>query len=186
VRRTVTIAAIALALSSGACGGDRPEGATVDTALLGTPRDTTDSATAGGRDSLPADSARTDSSAVPEGPRLVLRADSALGDALYRGTGSCQSCHGARGEGVTGLGNEITDTAWLHGDGSPAFIQNVILTGIARPKTTLRGMPAYASRMSGGDAARIASYVYALANPGAVVDSLPSEAEPATDTTTPP
>ena len=187
VRRAAAVAMVLLALSSGACGGERRDAATVDTALLsGTGADTTDAAAAGARDSLPADSARPDSTATSREPRLVLRADSAQGDALYRGAGSCQSCHGARGEGVTGLGNELTDTTWLHGDGSPAFIQEVILTGIARPKTTLRGMPAYASRMSGGDAARIASYVYALGNPAAVVDSLPSAVPPATDTTTPP
>ena len=187
MRRAIVVATAALAPSSGACGGERQEGATVDTALLsGLPADTTDSATTAPRDSVPADSARTDSTSRPEGPRFVLRADSAQGEALYRGAGSCQSCHGARGEGVTGLGNELNDASWLHGDGSPAFIQNVVLNGIARPKTTLRGMPAYASRMSVADAARIASYVYALANPTAVVDSLPPDARPAIDTTTPP
>lgn len=187
MRAVLAVAAVGLALSSGACGGERRGSATVDTALLsGAAADTIDSIAAASRDSVPADGAPGDSAAAPDEPRLVLRADSALGDALYRGAGSCQSCHGARGEGVTGLGNELTDASWLHGDGSPAFIQNVILAGIARPKTTLRGMPAYASRMSGGDAARIASYVYALANPGAVVDSLPPQVQPATDTTTPP
>ena len=186
-RRIVARAALAaLLLSSGACGGGERDFATADTAVLQRGADT-------GVAALPADSARGPLSpmgdsvpAMPAGPTFVLRVDSAAGDSAYRAAG-CQSCHGARGEGVPGLGNALADSAWLHGDGSAAFVRRVTLEGIAEPKTTLRGMPAYASRLTLAQADRMASYVVSLWRPDLVVDALPdSAARPAADTTAAP
>ena len=162
----------ALALSSGACGGGARDSATADTAVLqGARPDTASTArtdTAAGPLSPVGDSAAR----APSGPTFVLRVDSAAGDTVYRASG-CQSCHGARGEGVSGLGPSLADSTWLHGDGSVAFVQRVTLEGIAEPKTTLRGMPAYASRMTPAQAERVAAYVVSLARPDLVVDAVP-------------
>lgn len=185
-RRVLTRAALLLALSSGACGGGARDSATADTAVL---------RSAGGGDTAarppagdtaaapmsPIDPATT----VPAAPAFVTRVDSAAGDTLFRAV-ACQSCHGARGEGVAGLGPSLADGEWLHGDGSLAFIEQVILTGVAEPKTTLRGMPAFASRLAPAQAARVASYVVSLSRPDLVVDAIPSDAPPTAADTLPP
>ena len=101
--------------------------------------------------------------------RVVLRADSAAGDSLYHGAGQCMTCHGDRGEGIAGLGPDLRDDVWLHGDGSIAFIQRIILSG-AVPRQTPTVMPAFAARLSAVEAFRIAGYVYSLSHPDAVVD----------------
>jgi mono/diheme cytochrome c family protein len=188
-RRILTrAAAVLLALSSGACGGGARDSATADTAVLrsaggdsATRAPSVDTAAATAMS--PMDPATT----AAAGPAFVTRVDSAAGDTLFRAV-ACQSCHGARGEGVTGLGPSLADGDWLHGNGSAAFIEQVIVTGVAEPKTTLRGMPAFASRLAPAQAARVASYVVSLSRPDLVVDALPSDAPPgaAADTLPPP
>ena len=180
------VVAVGLVLASLTCGGDgRRTGATADTAALqsGAPR----------VDSQPT---RTDSGTLvpPEsltvlpnsGPAFVLRADSAAGDEVFHRTAGCQTCHGNRGEGVPGLGPALNDAEWLHGDGSPTFIQGVVLAGIAEPKVMPRGMPSFATRLTPAQAAHAAAYVYSLTHGFAVVDSLPDAAPPPADTTVPP
>ena len=115
---------------------------------------------------------------------VVPAADSAAGDTLYRRAGTCQPCHGNRGEGVTGLAPALNDTLWLHGDGSPSFIEHVILDGIAEPKQSSRGMPAYSARLSAGDASRIAAYVYTLSHTKVTVTQ-PFGSVPSLDTVSP-
>ena len=179
-------AAGALLLSSGACGdGVRRADATADTATVASALATHDTLRPAPGDTtvaaLPGDSA----AAAPAAPTFVLRADSAGGDSLYHGPGSCQSCHGARGEGVMPLGPALNDSLWVDGDGSLPFIAQVTLAGVAEPKNARRGMPSYASRLTTAQAARIAAYVYALSHPTSVVETLPSTTTPM-DTTTPP
>ena len=177
-----------LALSSGGCGGGARDSATADTAVLRSAGGDTAIRAPAADSADPAPLSPMDSAAAqPAGPSFVTRVDSAAGDTLYRGV-ACQSCHGPRGEGVAGLGPSLADTEWLHGDGSAGFIAQVTQTGIAEPKTTLRGMPAYASRLTPAQSARVAAYVVSLSRPDLVVDALPADAPPrdASDTIPPP
>ena len=59
---------------------------------------------------------------------------------------------------------------------------------VPRETTTLRGMPAFASRLAPAQAALVASYVVSLSRPDLVVDAPPSDAPPgaAADTLPPP
>jgi mono/diheme cytochrome c family protein len=121
-------------------------------------------------------------------PTLVLIADSAEGDVLYRRKGKCLSCHGLDGKGLDGLGPNLQDTVWLHGDGSLPFIQRVIAEGIARPKIAPTVMPAFATTLTAEETYRIAAYVYTLAHPGAAVADttrVPIDTVPPIDTPPP-
>jgi mono/diheme cytochrome c family protein len=153
-----------------ACGGDAREGLTADSAVV----QNRDSIVVGNPDtialddSLPFDSTRVDSAAVVA-PTLVLRTDSAAGDVLYRRKGKCLSCHGLDGKGLEGLGPNLKDDQWLHGDGSIPFIQRTIVEGVARPVASPAVMPAFATTLTPEEVYRIAAYVYTLSHPGAAV-----------------
>lgn len=191
IARAAVLAVLAALLG---CTSERKrELPSADTAVANSARDTIGAAGASGtatdsvRDSAVASRSRDSlpGGAAPGGAQKMLLVvtvgDSAAGDALYRGAGTCQTCHGARGEGVAGLGPPLNDTLWLHGDGSPGFIQRVTLEGIAVPKESARGMPAFADRLPTADAYRIAAYVYTLSHPRATVTH-PFGSVPARDT----
>lgn len=74
------------------------------------------------------------------------------GKELFSGM-NCDGCHG-RGGGD--LGPPLIDKAWRYGS-SPEAVMASILDG--RP----RGMPAYKSKISGDDAAKLAAYVRSMA-----------------------
>ena len=88
------------------------------------------------------------------------------GKAIYEGkTGGalCFTCHGPQGKGIPGLGPDLTDGQWLHGDGGFAFLQKIIQTGVSKPKQSMAVMPP----MGGGKLTEtqlqaIAAYVKAL------------------------
>ena len=68
----------------------------------------------------------------------------ALGDSIFHGTaggGICFTCHGADAKGIQGLGPDLTDTTWLHGDGSLDFIKNTVRNGVPTPKQAAAPMP---------------------------------------------
>lgn len=126
-----------------------------------------------------ADSATAEStlaSADPGDDALpVPAADSAAGDALFRGVGRCAGCHGAAGEGVDGLGPNLRDEVWLHG-GSRREIQTVVAKGAptARGGFTVM-MPAYGGQLDATQLAQLTAYVWTLSRPGAVLpDSGPA------------
>ncbi|GLC27073.1 c-type cytochrome [Roseisolibacter agri] len=125
-------------------------------------------------DSLTADS--TLASADPGDDALpVPAADSAAGDALFRGVGRCAGCHGAAGEGVDGLGPDLRDEAWLHG-GTRREIQAVIARGAPAPRGGFTVMmPAYGGQLDATQLAQLTAYVWTLSRPGAVLpDSAPA------------
>jgi mono/diheme cytochrome c family protein len=165
-------AVLALVSAIAACG-EAPRETPADTALAppsgddttamppdtSVPRDTTDSAAA--------------SADIPS-ISLVLVADSAAGDSIFNRRGTCFTCHGERGVGMANLGPDLRDNTWLHGDGSFAAILRVITDGVAVPRASPIGMPAFIARLSHVERYRVAAYVFSLSHPGAVV----------TDTTT--
>jgi mono/diheme cytochrome c family protein len=172
-RRRTSARSIAALLIGGllACGGgDDRAGLTADSAAIQS-RSPTDT---GAPDSVAAvDSATTDSigsdSVTFALPTLVLVADSAEGDVLYRRKGKCLSCHGVAGKGLEGLGASLQDSVWLHGDGSIGFIDRTIVEGIARPKVAPIAMPAMGSTLTPVETYRIAAYVYTLSHPNVTV-----------------
>ena len=149
-----------------ACG-DAPRETPADTALapptvdstaahdsIASPRDTTDSA-----------SASTEIRDVA----LVLVSDSASGDTIFNRRGTCFTCHGQYGAGMANLGPDLRDGTWLHGDGSFRSILRTIRGGVAVPKASPIGMPAFEGRLSERQLYQAAAYVFSLSHPGSVV-----------------
>lgn len=70
--------------------------------------------------------------------------DVALGRRVYDGKAGgamCSTCHGPQAKGVPGLGPDLTDNTWLHGDGSVVFLRDIIRTGVTKPKKSAAVMP---------------------------------------------
>ena len=177
MKRTAALFLLAVA----ACGDAEREGLTADSAVLqsGTARFDSTGTDTGTSDTAATDTLAADSIAL-HNPVVVLAADSVSGDELFRRKGKCLSCHGLAGKGLAGLGPNLQDSVWLHGDGSFAFIRRTIMEGIARPKESNLGMPAF-GRPVGADASvlsttlepeeiyRITAYVYTLSHPGSAL-----------------
>lgn len=144
------------ALALLACGGERPP-AQDTTAAAPVPPGGAMTDTAGG-------GMAADASAIT--PEMI-----ALGDAIYHGreaNGLCQTCHGPDGRGVASLGPDLTDGRWLHGDGSYAFLVDLIPKGVMQPKEMASVMPPYGGGTLTPEQTRaVAAYVYSLSNPNA-------------------
>lgn len=158
---------IALVSAIAACG-DAPRETPADTALA--PLSADDTTVVRPDSSVSQDT--TDSAAasadIPS-VSLVLVADSAVGDSIFNRRGTCFTCHGERGIGMANLGPDLRDDTWLHGDGSFASILRVITDGVAVPRASPIGMPAFAGRLSDLERYRVAAYVFSLSHPGSVV-----------------
>jgi mono/diheme cytochrome c family protein len=77
-------------------------------------------------------------------------ADSTSADAVAKGReifagkvggALCFTCHGPAAKGVPGLGPDLTDDKWLHGDGGFQFLQAIVKTGVMKPKQSSAMMP---------------------------------------------
>lgn len=163
---------IALLGLMAACG-DAPRETPADTAIAppgagDTLSDTTRLAAA----DTTRDSANA-STLVPD-VSFVLLADSAAGDSIFNRSGTCFTCHGQYGGGLTNLGPSLRDDVWLHADGSYRSIFRIITEGVAVPKASPIGMPSFEGRLSETQRHRVAAYVFSLSHAGSVV----------TDTTT--
>jgi mono/diheme cytochrome c family protein len=181
-RRVVTrLLRAAPLLATLACAGGARDTATADTAVL---QDTSADSLryAGNGNMARTDSATvnasSDSSAELLSAFVVLAADSAAGDSLYRGKGRCLTCHGADLRGLSNLGPNLVDAEWLHSDGSLAGIRGTIAAGVARPKQAQIRMPAFATQLSSAELDRLAAYLYTISHRQAtVVDSLRARAD---------
>jgi cbb3-type cytochrome c oxidase subunit III len=92
----------------------------------------------------------------------------ALGERIFQGRvggALCTTCHGKDAKGVKGLGPDLTDSTWLHGDGGMEFLKTTIRTGVMQPKQGGGVMPPF-----GGTPLRpeqveaVAAYVYSLSH----------------------
>jgi cbb3-type cytochrome c oxidase subunit III len=99
---------------------------------------------------------------APAGPSPEL---AQKGDSIFHGPGLCYACHGANAQGA--VGPNLTDSEWIHGDGSYDFIVATVTSGIPKEKT--KGgiaMPAKGgSSISDEDVKAVAAYVYSLSHP---------------------
>jgi cytochrome c oxidase cbb3-type subunit 3 len=75
------------------------------------------------------------------------------GKAIY--AKNCASCHGDNAKG--GIGPNLADGTWLHGDGSPAAILKVVREGVAE-----KGMPPWGSLLKDEETLMVSAYVSTL------------------------
>lgn len=75
------------------------------------------------------------------------------GKAFY--LGKCKACHAEDGGG--GIGPNLTDKYWIHGDGSIKTVFHTISEGVPE-----KGMTSWKTTMSGKDMQKVASYVLTL------------------------
>lgn len=68
-------------------------------------------------------------------PEMVER-----GRELFRGAGLCHTCHGQDGRGREGLGSDLTDREWNHGDGSYEYLVDRIDKGVSAQESAT-GVP---------------------------------------------
>jgi len=97
---------------------------------------------------------------LPEG---VTREMIDEGRRLFQTTALCATCHGD-GSG-TQLAPDLTDSEWIHIDGSYESIIRIIDTGVAEPRDPdhpLPMMPRAGSGMSDEEVRRVAAYTWSL------------------------
>jgi mono/diheme cytochrome c family protein len=173
----MTAAAYIAVFGLSGCGGcfsrGKRDAATADSAVLQAMARKESSAVYTVRPDTIRDSAITSSEVVrfPD-PALVLAADSAAGLRIYRRAASCIACHGARAEGVAGMGSSVSDREWQRGDGSLSFLYSVIADGVSDAQLTTGQravMPGVRNQLSSREIFQVAAYVYAISHPGSVV-----------------
>lgn len=90
----------------------------------------------------------------------------ALGRQVFLGKSGgaiCATCHGQNAKGLPGLGPDLTDATWLHGDGSIAFLKAIIRTGVAKPKQSPTVMPPYGGTpLKPEQLDAVAAYIHSL------------------------
>ncbi|MEM1031542.1 MAG: cbb3-type cytochrome c oxidase N-terminal domain-containing protein [Myxococcota bacterium] len=69
----------------------------------------------------------------------------------------CQQCHGAQGEGK--IGPNLTDEAWIHGDGSMMAIYGTVADGVLA-----KGMPEWKKQLSPTDLRSVVAYLGSIRN----------------------
>lgn len=102
---------------------------------------------------------------LPDG---VTKAMIAEGDKVFHGAGICTSCHGPQGKGIPNLGANLTDSEWLHNDGSYQGILHTVETGVTAQEST-SGVPMPAkggSNISQDQVKAVAAYVWSLSHGG--------------------
>ena len=94
-------------------------------------------------------------------PALIARGDSVFHGKL--GGAICTVCHGPNAKGVAGMGPDLTDAEWLHGDGSPAFIAKIVRTGVSKPKKSAAVMPPFGGTpLDSAKVEAVAAYLFSL------------------------
>lgn len=66
--------------------------------------------------------------------------------------GKCAACHGNLGEG--GIGPNLADDFWIHGDGQPASVIKVIAEGVPE-----KGMPTWAAIIPPEETAQLTAFI---------------------------
>jgi mono/diheme cytochrome c family protein len=100
-------------------------------------------------------------------PESITPQEVALGDSIFHGLippTSCQACHGPDAKG-TSVAPNLTDSTWLHSDGSFPAIYKQIATGVPQPKVALGVMPPFGgSPLSPERHRAVAAYVFSLSH----------------------
>lgn len=69
--------------------------------------------------------------------------------------GKCSACHGNSGEG--GIGPNLTDKFWIHGNGDPASLTKVIVEGVPE-----KGMPTWGAVIPPEETVQLAVFITSL------------------------
>jgi mono/diheme cytochrome c family protein len=93
----------------------------------------------------------------------------AKGKSLFAGQGGgalCFSCHGMNARGTPGVGPDLTDGKWLHGDGSIVFLDSIIRAGVAKPRQSAAAMPPMGgAKLDSAQVRALAAYIRSLNKP---------------------
>ena len=99
-------------------------------------------------------------------PQAQDPATIALGRKVFEGKSGgaiCFTCHGMNAKGTPGLGPDLTDDKWLHGDGTVAFIDSIVRNGITKPKQSAAPMPPMGgAKLSDEQIKAVGAYVFSL------------------------
>lgn len=140
MRRSVCVTVVAVVLAS-ACGGGDQKASDASSAA-------------------PASTAPASFDVATITPQML-----ALGDSLYHGligATSCQACHGPDGKGGV-VAPDLTDTTWLHSDGSFESIYKQVETGVTAPKQYTSVMPPFGGApLTPEKHLAVSAYVYSL------------------------
>ena len=92
--------------------------------------------------------------------------DAVLGRKVFEGKSGgalCVACHGPQAKGVPGIGPDLTDDTWLHGDGSAEFVQKIVREGVTKPKKVSAVMPPQGGgKLSTVQVEAVAAYIASL------------------------
>jgi mono/diheme cytochrome c family protein len=157
--RAGSAAGVALLFLLSACGGGEKAASTDTTAAnaMATPAGSTST---GG-----AMAANAPAGQPPAGATAAMVA---LGDSIFHGQadgGLCFTCHGPDAKGGP-LAPNLTDTTWLTGDGSYAFIQKRVTEGMPTPTKpyTAPMLPMGGAQLTPDQIKSVAAYVYSLSH----------------------
>jgi mono/diheme cytochrome c family protein len=102
--------------------------------------------------------------AAAQAPAGVTPAAIAKGDSIYHKSGNCYACHGANAQGA--VGPNLTDSTWIHSDGSYDAIVKQITTGVPQneSKSGIVMPPKGGSTISDDDVKAVAAYVWSLSH----------------------
>jgi mono/diheme cytochrome c family protein len=107
-------------------------------------------------------------SASPKGDTVITRAMIVRGDSIFHGKlagGLCFTCHGSDARGIAGLGPNLTDDKWLHGDGSYDFLVSLVERGVPKPKQSAAPMlPKGGANLTAEQVRAVAAYVFSLSH----------------------
>lgn len=102
-------------------------------------------------------------------PSSITAAQIALGDSIFQGQaagGICWTCHGNDAAGRLTVAPSLTDSTWLHSDGSYGGIIATISAGVAKPKESSAPMPPLGgSLLTQEQLSAVAAYVYSMSHP---------------------
>jgi len=106
---------------------------------------------------------------LPDGVTEKMISD---GENIFKGPGACTACHGPEAKGIPGLGANLTDTTWLHSDGSFQGILHTITTGT----TSSAGVampPRGGTSLSDDQVKAVAAYIWSLSHRAGLEPSSP-------------
>lgn len=122
------------------------------------------------QEAVPGDSVQTTSiPAQALDPSTITTAQVALGDSIFHGQVAgaiCWTCHGEDAAGRLTVAPNLTDSTWLHSDGSYPAIIATIAAGVVKPKESSSPMPQGGGTSFSHEQLRaVAAYVYSLSHP---------------------
>jgi len=102
--------------------------------------------------------------AAAQAPAEVTPSAIAQGDTLFHKAANCYACHGANAQGL--IGPSLTDSVWIHSDGSYDAIVKQIMAGISKEqaKNGIPMPPKGGATISDDQVKAVAAYVWSLSH----------------------